>query len=354
MDVTILRLLEARLPTPPGGPVTYLAEVDPLLAAALPLVPWPGSLAPHALRLPYAEPGGPGRDLAWAYSMLEGVDRPRSGPAQQIRTWNLSSLWRIPARGGSVWLKCVPPFFAHEGKVLGLLGESPVPRLVATEEGRVLMPEISGEDLYDAPLPTLIRLVSMLVTLQAEWAGRHRALLSVGMPDWRERPLIMAIESVVRRTEPELTAEVRRTLDAFLDGLAERFALLATCGIPDSLVHGDFAPGNARGHAEDLVLLDWGDCGVGHPLLDLTAFLDRIPAQLVPPVSEHWETSWRQAVPGSDPHRAANLISPVAAARLAVIYQAFLDQIEPSEHPYHRGDPAFWLTRTAALANTAL
>jgi hypothetical protein len=55
-------------------------------------------------------------------------------------------------------------------------------------------------------------------------------------------------------------------------------------------------------------------------------------------------------VPGSDPERAAMLIAPVAAARQAVIYQVFLDGIEPSEHPYHAPDPADWLTRTARLA----
>jgi hypothetical protein len=32
-----------------------------------------------------------------------------------------------------------------------------------------------------------------------------------------------------------------------------------------------------------------------------------------------------------------------------VIYQRFLDNIEPSEHPYHRFDPADWLRKTAAI-----
>jgi hypothetical protein len=36
------------------------------------------------------------------------------------------------------------------------------------------------------------------------------------------------------------------------------------------------------------VLLDWGDSGVGHPLLDQAAFLDRIPAGDVEPVRVHW------------------------------------------------------------------
>ena len=71
MDVTILRVLDASLPAPPGGRVTYLAEVDGARAGSLPLSGWPGVLEPHPLRLPYAEPGGPSRDLAWADARLE-------------------------------------------------------------------------------------------------------------------------------------------------------------------------------------------------------------------------------------------------------------------------------------------
>ena len=55
-------------------------------------------------------------------------------------------------------------------------------------------------------------------------------------------------------------------------------------------------------------------------------------------------------VPGADPRRAAELLAPVAAARQAVLYQGFLDRIEPSEHPYHRADPALCLGRAGTLA----
>lgn len=347
MEVTILRVLDASLPAPPGGRVTYLAEVDGAQAGGLPLSGWPGVLEPHPLRLPYAEPGGPSRELAWADGRLEDHGLVRTGRAQQMRTWNLSSLWRIPVGGESVWLKSVPPFFAHEGAVLDRLQDGPVPRLLAHQAGRVLMREIPGEDLYGAQLPTLLTLVSMLVSLQAQWCGREDELLSLGMPDWRGDPLTVAIESVVRRTWPELVSEDRRALTELLERLPRRFASLAECGVPDSLVHGDFAPGNARGRDDTIVLLDWGDCGVGHPLLDMSAFVDRIPSESVAPIKSHWTKRWRQAVPGSDPARAAELVEPIAAARQAVIYQGFLDGIEPSEHPYHRADPALWLHRAA-------
>jgi hypothetical protein len=96
-------------------------------------------------------------------------------------------------------------------------------------------------------------------------------------------------------------------------------------------------------------LLNWGESGVGRPLLDQPAFLDRVPSGTDGAVRAHWLQQWSEAVPGSDPARASVLLAPVAAARRAVIYRTFLDNIEPSEQPYHRADPAQWLIRAAAL-----
>jgi aminoglycoside phosphotransferase (APT) family kinase protein len=150
-------------------------------------------------------------------------------------------------------------------------------------------------------------------------------------------------------------ADDRETLSGFVATFPSRQEGIQATGLPDTLVHGDFHSGNARGSVSRggtdprLVLLDWGDCGVGHPLLDQAAYLDRIQAEEVPGVVDVWRRAWRRAIPGSDPSRAAALLAPVAAARQAVIYRRFLDGIEPSEHPYHRADPADWLRRTAAI-----
>ena len=353
VEVTILRLLEASRPSAPGGAVTYLAEVDEAGAGQLSLEKCPEPLAADPLRLPYAEPGGPARDLEWAADRLRDRGIPETGQPVQVRTWNLSSLWRIPTEQGDVWLKCVPPFFAHEGAVLTALQGWQVPELVAHEAGRILMPEIPGDDLYGAPLDTCLLLVSMLVRLQSAWIGREGELFALGLPDWRAEALASSIEDVVRRTAPDLSGSDLQALQDLVDHLPERFEAVRDCGIPDTIVHGDFAPGNARGRGNTLVLLDWGDCGVGHPLLDQSAFVDRISPHDVPRVREHWAAEWRAAIPGCRPARAAPLLAPVAASRQAVIYRVFLDQIESSEHPYHQADPADWLTRTAALTRTA-
>jgi len=76
---------------------------------------------------------------------------------------------------------------------------------------------------------------------------------------------------------------------------------------------------------------------------------DRAPIEAVEALRDQWTAEWEAAAPGADPRRAARLLAPVAAARQAVIYRKFLDNIEPSEHPYHRADPPNWLARVAEL-----
>ena len=345
IDVTVLRLLEAELPAPPGGTVTYLAEVPhPVPAGA-----WHGTLEDHPLRMAWARPSGPAADVAWADSALAARGLCRIGPAEQVRTWNLSSLWRLPIQGQTAWLKCVPPFFAHEGRMLELLQGRAVPTLIAQDGPRLLLAELPGEDLYNASLPQLLAMVSLLIGLQREWFAKTDELLATGLPDWRAQSLALAIARLVERIGPALSADDRMVLDGFVEGLDDRFGQVTSCGPSDTLVHGDFHDGNHRGDEGTVVLLDWGDCGVGHPLLDEAAFLDRVPAAVVETVRRHWHAEWARAVPGSDPDRASRLLRPVAAARQALIYQTFLDGIEPSERPYHAADPIDWLHRAAEL-----
>ncbi len=364
LEIVVLRLLDTELPHPQGGGVTYLAEprghVPP--GIALGLAPFTVDLGEQPLRLGWASPGGPAADLAWAEGVLRRRRLERVGHAEQLRSWNLSSIWRLPLREGAAWLKVVPPFFAHEGDILRRLQGGPVPRLLGHDRERILLADIAGSDRYDAGLGELLEMVSLLVDLQAAWIGRIDQLRSIDLPDWRGPGLTAGIAGVVERRGATLPSAVVAGLDAFVAGLPARFDAIAACGLPDTLVHGDFHPGNVRGGGDlrgdegagagnhALTLLDWGDCGIGNPLLDLSAFLDRVPAGAVASVRDHWMEAWRRHRPGSDPAEAARLVAPVAAARQALIYQHFLDHIEPAERRYHEADVPDWLARTAALA----
>ena len=345
VEVVILRLLSAERDRPPGGQVTYLAEI----AEPAPAAHWGGTLDDHPLRLAYARPGGPAADLAWAEATLAARGLRLTDKPVQVRSWNLSSLWRLPVGGQTVWLKCVPPFLAHEGPLLRRLTGARTPAMLGCEDGRTLIADIPGQDLY-APEPAQgLAMVGLLVDLQRAWSGRISTLLGLGVPDWRAPALIAAVADVVDRTRQELEPEDQAMLARFVEDLPRRMAEVEACGLPDTLVHGDFHPGNFRGEGLELTLLDWGDSGVGHPLLDQPAFLGRLAPELVEGARTRWLELWRQAWPEADPARAETLLAPVAAARMAAVYRRFLDGIEPSEHPYHRADPADWLRKTAAL-----
>ncbi len=350
LDVTVLRLLAAPPgPTPAGGAVTYLAEVPALPARQL--GPWPAEpTAAQPLRQPWACPGGPAAALTWADAVLAERGTGQSGPAEQVKTWNLSGVWRLHTSAGPVWLKCVPDFFGHEGAVIARLDPLVVPTLLAVGSGRLLMGNVAGTDRFGAPLEQLLRMVGLLVDLQHAWSGRVEELLALGLPDWRPGAIAALAADTLRRTADQLDATTVGEVAALIAGLPGRFAAVAECGLPDTLVHGDFHPGNVRGTGDALTLMDWGDCGVGHPILDQAAFLERLSADDREAVQAEWDRLWWARRPGSDGRRASALLAPVAALRQATIYRKFLDRIEPDEHVYHQADPAFWLGRAAALA----
>jgi hypothetical protein len=346
--IAVLRILEGE-PAPGhvmGGRVTYLAqrlgEATPGIKAGLgPLRAWDGHLTSDARRMPWAKAGGPEADLAWAAAEVHVT-----GPPLQHRTWNLSAIWSLPTRQGRVWLKCVPPFFRHEAAVLGLLSAERVPRLIATDAHRMLLAELPGEDGYAASLAARRELINLLIELQFSTRHRIEEFASAGVPDRRWGVLLAAVDDLVARRAPD-----DPVLRRLLEGAEERVAAIEECGLPYVLVHGDAHSGNARiGAAADPgIWFDWGDCTIGHPLLDVAVLL-RPGTQHADELIAHWLDCWRLSLPGSDPHRAWQLAKPLAALANALVYQGFLDRIEGSERPYHEGDVLPWLAQAAVLA----
>ena len=194
-------------------------------------------------------------------------------------------------------------------------------------------------------------MVRRLVALQARWVGRVDDLLAAGLWDARAVSLPARVGALLARPEvrANLDAAELATLDALHADLPARLEALAACGLPETLVHGDFHPGNWRYGSDGLVLLDWGDARVGHPLFDFAGtFLGRVPEASRGRVREAWLEAWRAEYPAADPERAAELIAPIAALLGALVYQGFLDGIEPSERPYHEADVPACLRRAVA------
>lgn len=343
LDVSVLRLIGWLADRRAGGDVVYFAEVP--ATAGIPesvlraLAPWPGDpLAEHPLRQPWARPGGPAEALAWATGQLAEHRTEVTGPAEQIKSWNLSAIWRMPTTNGTAWLKCVPEFFAHEGAIIEAVGTPLAPHLLAAEPGRILMAEIPGEDHHDATGGILRPMVDLLVAEQVRWLGRVDELLALGLPDRRLPVIAPRIAEVAEAYADELAPDERRALRRLLDTLPARIAELDACGIPDTLVHGDFHSGNVRGEADALVILDWGDSAVGHPLTDALAFTRALGTADRAAAEQHFVHAWQGALPGCDPVRAAEVLAPMSALIGAVQYADFVDAIEPDERVYHLCD----------------
>ena len=358
VEVVVLRLLSTRTESPVmGGDVSYLAEVVGDPPTGIEAFGEDAAVGDHPLRAPWARPGGVAAAVAWADARLAEIRRPRTGPFAQIKTWNLSSILRLPTARGAVWSKSVPPFEDHEGAVLAIVGgddPSLVPTVLAADRatGTVLLEDVSGEDQWGASAPVLREMVRRWVRTQARWVDRTDQLAEARIPDWRADAFRGSVAAMLER--PDVRSSVEESVVAALDGLVadlpRRLSDLDACGVPETIVHGDFHPGNWRSDGTSLVLLDWGDAGLGHPMLDLTAFLLRVPEEERGAMLGLWIDAWRDERPGSDPGRAAEVIPPIAALRQALIYRGFLDGIEPGERRYHESDVPFWLRRAAAEA----
>lgn len=325
VEVTVVRLLEGE--TFPGGPVTYLvecADVDPAL-----LEPWADELVDDRHRAPYARPGGVAELTDWADAALADVGRQRSGPIEQVRTWNLSCLLRVSTTdGGAYWLKAVPDFFAHEPEVLtALAGADPslIPELIATRRGASLMKQVGDRDGYEVGPDRHFEAVKRFHAA----SGRVDLDDLGSVPRFGPNDMVGALTSIAQRHNEELAVDELDKLAALIDEIPDRWN---ASGAREALVHGDLHGGNLRLATNgDDALIDWGDASVSHPLFDL-AVLDSYTPDWPSSATDRWLD-----LLGFE--RAAwSAFRPLAALRLAVVYQRFCDSIEQSEQVYHRHD----------------
>lgn len=231
---------------------------------------WLGELrgAPIDPRRPaWARPGWHARAEAWL-----------GRPLRPYRLWPLAAV--LTSEGE--FFKAVFPLFHHEPMVAqSLAGRNPgdVPDVVRIDahEGWLLMREVRGTEADDRALETLER-------IQHAWRDRHDELRALGAPDRRLVVLERQIEQLVAEVAPEHLHHVA-ALERACRELAKR-------GEPETIVHGDFHPGNAL-MTEDgcAVILDWSDACIGHPSFDRCLFRqeherpETIPANLHQAVS---------------------------------------------------------------------
>ena len=289
VPTSVLRLLSVEGGNVPfGGVVTYHVEAhgEPDRTHLHPAEE-PETDAEH--RLSWARLGGPAELVGWADTAIT-----RTGPAEQIRTWNLSSVHRLPTADGPVWLKAVPPFFTDEGTVIKMVAAHDptlVPEVLASAPNRVLLSQADGTGCWPLTAEMVERVVPRWVDVQNTLAGEPQILpTTVPMPSF---------------------------------------------GLPDTLTHGDFHPGNWLTSG---VVIDWSDAVWGHPALDACRLMEFSP-EMGDVISRVWSEAWLSHRPDSQPLKALEVARRASRLHNAVKYQEFLDNIEISERIYHEGDP---------------
>ncbi|HTV26099.1 MAG TPA: aminoglycoside phosphotransferase family protein [Polyangiaceae bacterium] len=351
VELALLRRLTSERPRPPGGGVTYLAQLDAAPAPHVirtlePVAPSLAALAlsPASERAPWAIPGGPAASVAWARKTLDEIGRGELTSTVQQRTWNLSAVWRLSSQTptgvvSTAWLKQVPSFFRHEAAVLCWLGRHApgiaVPLLASDGSGRSLLEHVPGSDAYGCPAPERDRFATALHRAQSAAAGALDELLALGVPDRRDAALVAFIQRALRDHGGDTSG-----VAGLLATLPERLAAVLACNVPDTLVHGDFHPGNVRGDGERFAIIDWGDSFVGHPAFDALRLTDGCSPDDAAFLLREWCRRARQTWPSSDPERALALLRPVVPLRHAAQFASWLPQIEATERPYHCFDVA--------------
>ena len=205
----------------------------------------------------------------------------------------------------------------------------------------MLLAHVPGDDQDGAPEDRLIEMVRRLVALQARWVGRIDDLLAAGLWDARAISLPARVGALLARPEVRANLDVAElaTLDALHADLPARLdgphcVRPARDARPRRLPPGELALRVRRPGAAGL-----GRCAGRPPALRLRGNVPG-PCSRGQPcrVREAWLEAWRAEYPAADTERAAELIAPIAALLGALVYQGFLDGIEPSERPYHEAD----------------
>jgi len=277
-------------------------------------------LSDHPFRMPWAQVNGPLQDINWAKQHIQP-----SGDPTQIRSWNLSSVWSIPASINTVWLKCVPSFFKHEGHVLQLLAGANMPKLIAFEDHRILLENMPGKDGYCATDEERFAGIEQLVSLQRKSTTVSDELISAGVPVVTLPEIAnQCVELLHKRGVSENAAHL-------IESLPDRLAVLADSDIATVLVHGDFHAGNMRIGVNPPIVFDWGDSFMGHPFLDMVGLPNKTLIQ-------QWLSLWQSVYPDENVVKLWKKIRPLSKLRTALVYQNFLNNIEPTEQVYHEGD----------------
>ena len=226
--------------------------------------------------------------LDWAYAQLDGAGLVRDGEPEQPHVYPWSTAFRLPVRGGAVWLKSVGPGSDHEpplsaalggwvpDRVLVPLAVDPGRRLLLQPDGGRTLRAVGGSTFAEA-WESMLR---SYARLQLELVPHASGMLALGVPDHRPDRLPDLVGNLLADDEAQLIGhqgglapDVRKRVRDDLGRYAELCARLADGGIPATIQHDDLHDANVFVSGNRHRFFDWGDASVSHPFISLLVAL---------------------------------------------------------------------------------
>jgi hypothetical protein len=306
---------------------------------------------PIGSRVEWQQPGWLQRTMRAADAALARAGLTRVGPPAQVRHTSLTGMLRIDTDRHRVWLKAVPPLFAHEAVVVRWLSgaaEYDVPHVIASGDGWWLSADFPPA-VDRPPGEPLIALAD------TQWSTASRAdeLRALECPDRPLASLPLEIEALARRDDLLDRDDAARLVRA-LPTLERRCAQLDALGFPPTLVHGDVSPGNVRWTGTRWLVYDWTDACIAHPFVELASPLSYEPDTIVADArAREFAAAWAARATQQAADRALALAPTAGAAHQAISYARMLAGTDRTGGDQASGDrlaafARYWVGRLIA------
>ena len=331
--VYALEPLDAGWDVPPGAAWVEHSALDGELRG---LLPEQSHVPPK--RAPWAQEGWLAEATEWIESSLQDLGRDPTGPVEQVRTWPLSAVLRIPIAEGLVYFKATSkmPLFVDEGRVmqgLAQLFRREVPRPLAIDRSRrwMLLDDIGPAIGWDAPATERESVLRVFAFVQVASSDMLDALLALGCIDRRPAWLAREARELIadEKSLSGLDEEERARLRSLEPLLAELCARLAEGPVPDALVHGDLHLDNVARVGGSYVFFDWSDACVTHPFLDLIDVHREEDAAIRERLRDAYLSVWADYAPPEELLALWEISAPLASLNQAVSYRHIFASIEP-------------------------
>ncbi|GIH08905.1 hypothetical protein Rhe02_69720 [Rhizocola hellebori] len=303
--------------------------------------------------LPWTDIGWNAAASAWISTMLQESGVSAAGPVEQMgfRAWSRHS--RVRTATGWVYFKASAPVFTHEPAVTQLLAQwfpEHLPRVIAVDANRGWM---MTADFGDVPrrrsgaelLADYLAVAPRLARIQRHAAGAAPAIAILGCPDHRLETLpeqfCALVLGVAARASPRPGGHSQETLSdaevnrlvTYIPEFARRCAALAELGIPESIAHLDIWRGNFAVRNGEVLIFDWAESVVGHPLFSLDKLLRDVrttmPNDLSAPaqVAAAYMNEWAEDLPADRWTQALRLAAAPAIVSRALLWRAATESL---------------------------